>query len=161
MSYLIIIRGPLGVGKTTIAKKLAVKLKGEYFSVDKILGKYKLGYDAEGGNISQKSFLKTNKILAPEARKFLDKNIPVIFDGNFYWQSHINDLVNKLGVKHYIFTLHASLETCIKRDEDRDKTYGVDAAKAVYKRSVELDRGTVINTMSSEESVLKEIISFL
>jgi len=36
MSYLVIIRGPLGVGKTTIAKKLTVRLEGKYFSVDKI-----------------------------------------------------------------------------------------------------------------------------
>ena len=90
MSYFIIIRGPLGCGKTTIAKKLATCLAGKYFSVDKILDAHKLGYDTEGGNIAQKSFLKTNEILAPQAKKFLAAGQPVIFDGNFYWRSHIN-----------------------------------------------------------------------
>ena len=161
MSYLVIIRGPLGVGKTTIAKKLTNKLKGEYFSVDKILEKYKLGHDIEDGNISQKSFLKTNEILAPQAKKFLDKNIPVIFDGNFYWLSHIEDLVQKLNVKNYIFTLHAPLNTCIQRDKDRVKTYGVAAARAVYKRSTGLDYGVAIKTNQSENSVVDKIISFL
>jgi len=130
-------------------------------SVDKILEKYKLGYDTEDGNISQKSFLKTNEILAPKAKRFLDKNIPVVFDGNFYWQSHIEDLVQRLNTKHYIFILDAPLETCIKRDKSRDKTYGVEAAKAVYKRSTGLNYGTVIDTTKSEDSIIKEIISSL
>ena len=161
MNYLIIIRGPLGVGKTTIAKKLVTKLKGKYFSVDKVLEKHKLGYDTEGGNISQKSFIKTNEILAPEAKGFLDKNIPVIFDGNFYWQSHIEDLVQRLNVKSHIFTLYTPLEICIKRDRDRNKTYGIDAAKAVYKRSTELNYGTIIDATKSEDSIINEIISCL
>lgn len=161
MSYLVIIRGPLGCGKTTVAKKLASRIKGKYFSVDKILKKYKLGYDVEDGNISQKSFLKTNEILSPEAKKFLDKNKPVIFDGNFYWRSHIEDLIQKLKVPYYIFTLHAPLEVCIERDKKRFKTYGVEAAEAVYKRSTSLDYGVEIDTTEPIESTLKKIITFL
>ena len=161
MSYLVIIRGPLGAGKTTIAKKLAPKIKGKYISVDDILRIYKLGYDTEDGNISQKSFLKTNEVLAPKAKKFLDKIIPVIFDGNFYWPSHIDDLAQRLKVKHYIFTMHVPLEVCIKRDKDRDKTYGVEAAKAVYKRSVALQRGIIIDTLQPEDDTVEQIISFL
>lgn len=149
------------MGKTTIAKKLAVKLKGKYFSVDKIIKKDKLGYDTEDGNISQKSFLKTNEVLAPEAKKFLAKDISVIFDGNFYWPSHIEDLIERLNVKYYIFNLQAPLEICIKRDKDRDKTYGVEAAKAVYKRSTELVCGADIDATKSEDLVINEILSFL
>jgi len=37
MSYFIIIRGPAGVGKTTIAKKLAARLGETYISFDKIM----------------------------------------------------------------------------------------------------------------------------
>ena len=161
MSYLIIIRGPLGVGKTTIAKVLANKIRGQYFSVDEILEKFKLGYDTEGGNIAQKSFLKTNEILEPKAKQVLEQNMPVIFDGNFYWPSHIEDLVERLGVKYYIFNLQASLETCIQRDKDRDKTYGIAAAKAVYKRSTELEEGIEIDTAGSIDQVIKKIISYL
>ncbi len=161
MSYLIIIRGPLGVGKTTIAKKLADKIKGQYFSVDEVIESHKLGYDVEDNNIAQKSFLKTNEVLAPQAKEYLEKNIPVIFDGNFYWPSHIEDLIDRLGVKHYIFALQASLDVCIQRDKDRDKTYGVDAAKAVYKRSTELKNGIDIDTSQSIDQAIAEIISYL
>ncbi|MDD4111129.1 MAG: (d)CMP kinase [Clostridia bacterium] len=42
MSYYIIIRGPAGVGKTTIAKNLQDKLGADYISFDEILEKYKL-----------------------------------------------------------------------------------------------------------------------
>ena len=37
MNYFIIIRGPLGIGKTTIAKKLKKILKAEYISMDEIV----------------------------------------------------------------------------------------------------------------------------
>ncbi len=161
MSYLIIIRGPLGCGKTTIAKKLASRIGGKYFSVDRILKKYKLGYDVEDGNISQKSFLKTNEVLFPEAKKFLNKNKPVIFDGNFYWKSHIEDLIKKLNVPYYIFTLHAPLEICIERDKKRFKTYGVEAAMAVYGRSTALNYGVEIDTTQPIEHTIKKIITFL
>jgi shikimate kinase len=34
MEYFVIIRGPLGVGKTTIAKRLAKQLNAKYISID-------------------------------------------------------------------------------------------------------------------------------
>ncbi len=39
MNKIIIIRGPLGVGKTTIAKLLADKIGAQYLSLDKIFKK--------------------------------------------------------------------------------------------------------------------------
>ena len=36
MEYYIIIRGPLGCGKSTISKALAKRLKAEHFAVDRI-----------------------------------------------------------------------------------------------------------------------------
>lgn len=151
----------MGCGKTTIAKKLTTRLNGKYFSVDKILDKHKLGYDTEGGNIAQKSFLKTNEILAPLAKKLLASGTPVIFDGNFYWQSHIKDLIQKLNAPHYTFTLHAPLAVCIERDKKRQKSYGVEATKAVYKRSTALIYGVVINTTKSKNEAIETILTFL
>ena len=37
MNKVIIIRGPLGSGKTTIAKEVARKLNAEYISIDSIV----------------------------------------------------------------------------------------------------------------------------
>jgi shikimate kinase len=56
MTYYIIIRGPLGCGKTTIAKNLSKKLNAEYFAVDRILDEHNLTKDKEKGYVSQKSF---------------------------------------------------------------------------------------------------------
>lgn len=161
MSYFIIIRGPLGSGKTTIAKKLSEILSGKYFAIDRILDEHSLTDDKEDGYISQKSFLKANTIILPEAKKSLEKNIPAIFDGNFYWKSQIEDLIKKIDTSHYVFTLKAPLEVCIKRDQERSKTHGEDAARVVYKKSTEFDFGTTIDVTNSEDETIKEILSYL
>ena len=70
MSYYIIIRGPLGCGKSTVAKKLSEKLKAEYFEVNRILDENNLTKDTEDGYISQKSFVKANEIAVSKAKIF-------------------------------------------------------------------------------------------
>lgn len=156
MTYYIIIRGPLGIGKSTIAKSLAKNIKAEYIAYDRILDKHNLTKDKEDGYISQKSFLKANEIIAPKAKRFLDKGKSVVFDGNFYWKSQIEDLISKLNYPHYVFTLKAPLKVCIKRDKERIKTHGKDAAEAVYRKSIEFEYGTIINT---ENKSVKEIVN--
>mgnify|MGYP001561109309 CR=1 FL=1 len=145
MTYYIIIRGPLGIGKSTIAKKLAKDIKAEYLAYDRILDEHGLTKDWEEGYISQRSFLKANKIATARARKILKKK-PVIFDGNFYWKSQIDDLINRLDYPHYVFTLKAPLKVCIARDEARKKVHGEDAARAVYKKSTSFSYGEIIDT---------------
>jgi len=49
MSYYIIIRGPLAVGKSTIAKKLAEILKADYVPFDDLLHEYGLDRFGRGG----------------------------------------------------------------------------------------------------------------
>ena len=129
--YYIIIRGPLGCGKSTIAEKLSKILNAKYFAVDRILDKHDLTKDKEAGYISQKSFIKANKIIAQEAKRILDSGKSVVFDGNFYWKSQIEDLIKRLDFQHHIFTLKAPLEVCIERDRQRRKTHGEDAARVV------------------------------
>ena len=84
-SYYVIIRGPLGCGKTTVAEALAKKLKAKHFSVDKILDDNNLE-EWEDGYISQKSFIKANEIAVRDAEKELEQGKPIIFDGNFYYK---------------------------------------------------------------------------
>ncbi len=98
MTYLIIIRGPLGSGKTTIAKELAKKLNAKYFSIDDTIDENKLADDKEQGYISQKSFHTANEILIPQINKTLAQNIPVVIDGNFYWKTQIEDLLAKTPI---------------------------------------------------------------
>ncbi len=161
MSFYIIIRGPLGCGKSTIARKLSKLIKAKYFAVDKVLKENGLENDLEAGYISQKSFKKANGIIAPQAKKILDSGKPIVFDGNFYWKSIIDDLIKRLNFPHHVFTLKAPLEVCITRDKERGKTHGVDAARAVYEKSTEFDYGTAININRPLEECIKDILSYL
>lgn len=103
MNYFIIIRGPLGSGKTTISKELSRILPAEHILIDQILEENNLTEEKEEGYISQKSFMKANEIAVGRAKKFLDCDKSVIFDGNFYWTSQIEDLIKRLNYPHYIF----------------------------------------------------------
>jgi len=161
MSYYVIIRGPLGCGKTTIAERLSKILNAEYFAVDRVLDEHNLTKDREAGYISQKSFIKVNKIVVPKARRFLDRGIPVIFDGNFYWKSQIDDLIKRLNFPYYVFTLKAPLHVCIERDYKRSKTHVEDAVRAVYKKSTEFSYGTAVDITKSIDKSIKEILSYL
>jgi predicted kinase len=154
----IIIRGPLGIGKSTIAEQVAKKLGGMHISVDRILDEHHLTSDHEEGYISQKSFLKANKIAVAQARAALDKNLPVIFDGNFYWKSQVEDLLHQIGSPCVVFTLKAPLETCIKRDAGRTKPCGEGAAKAVYAKATSFDYGISIDTANKSAAQTADVI---
>lgn len=161
MSYYIILRGPLGCGKTTIANELAKKLNGTHIAIDDYIEKNKLYREKEEGYISQKSFIKVNKMAAPHAEKLLKKGKVVVFDGNFYWKSQIEDLIKRLKHPHYVFTLKAPLKVCIERDSKRKRTYGTGAATVVYNKVMSFEYGRSIDVTQSQDKVLKEIISYL
>lgn len=148
----------MGCGKSTISESLAKELDAKYIAVDRVLDEFNLTGDKEDGYISQKSFFKVNEIIKKRAEKILKKGMPVIFDGNFYWKSVVDDLVKKLKFQHYIFTLKAPVETCIARDKEREKTHGAGAARAVYKKSTSFKIGTIINTENKTiNQTIKEI----
>lgn len=158
MSYFIIIRGPLGIGKSTMAKALARILKAEYISFDKILEEN--GLDREDDNFVPEDFIKANEIVLPKVKENLKKGKIVILDGNFYFKEQIEHLKKNLLYKCYIFDLKASVETCIERDSKRERVYGEKAVKEVHELVSEFDYGTKINTdKKTEEEVVKEILS--
>lgn len=161
MSFFIIIRGPLGCGKSTIAERLSKILHAKYIAVDRVLDEHDLAGDEEAGYISQKSFTKANEIISRRAKRILDSGHPVVFDGNFYWKSHIEDLIRRLDFPQYVFTLRAPVEVCIERDRKRVKPYGEDAVRAVYKKSTAFDYGTVIDATKPLNDCIDEIISYL
>ena len=161
MSYYIIIRGPLGSGKSTISEKLAKKINGKHLAIDRILDDNNLLEDKEDGYISQKSFRQANEIACQDAKSIIQQGTPVVFDGNFYWQSQIDDLIKWLDFPHYVFTLKASLELCIERDRQREKPLGEMAARVVYKKSTEFDYGTVIDISKPLDKAITEILSYL
>jgi tRNA uridine 5-carbamoylmethylation protein Kti12 len=161
MSYYIIIRGPLGCGKSTICKEIAKHLDATVCSIDQVLAKNNLENDWEAGYISQKNFKRANEIVIPKAKKLLEKNKIVIFDGNFYWKSQIEYLTSTLKYPCYSFTLKADMKTCIRRDSNRPKPHGEDAARAVFSKSTEFDYGIIIDVTKSLKDCISKILSNL
>ena len=150
----IIIRGPLGVGKSTVAKLIAKRLGGEYISVDKVLDEHGLDKTVEGEGIPLSNFLKANEFIQNHARNAEGRQT-VVIDGNFYYREQLDDLVSSFNEAVTVFTLKASVDTCIARDAARAKSYGEDATRAVHMFVTAFDYGTVIDTDSQtvEETI--------
>jgi len=155
---MIIVRGPLGVGKSTISKRLSGEIGAKYFSVDEILDDKGLAVVDEGlGCISEASFIKVNDLIVEEVKEWLSKDVPVVVDGNFYHRGQLDDLVERVGGESLVFTLMAPLEVCIERDSGRDKPHGKWAAVAVHNLVSAVDVGEKIDVekMSAMEAVDK------
>lgn len=163
MSYAIIIRGPLGVGKSTISEILAKKLKAKHFEMDKIFDEYNLAKNRkEGFDVTPKSSRKVNELLVPKIKQVMKSKNPVIIEGNFYLKSQLNDLIKKLNSKNYIFTLKAPVEVCIDRDSKRKNTCGKDAARVVHNKTSEFDEGIIIDTKNKTPAqTINEILRFI
>ncbi len=162
MSYYIIIRGPLGSGKSTISEKLAHLLDAKHVHMDEVLEKHGLDkMPPDAPNISAENFIKANEIVLPEVKKLLSGGKIVIFDACFYHKEVIEHLVQNLPYEYYIFTLKAPLELCVQRDSQRHKTHGEGAAAAVHSLVSRFDYGTNVDVTGGLEETLKIIISYL
>jgi shikimate kinase len=157
----IIIKGPLGIGKSTIAKALAKKLNAEHILFDQVLEEN--GLDKEDSSFTPEDYIKANEIILPKVRSSLEKGTIVIFDGCFYFKEQIKHLEQSLKqFKGFVFTLKASLESCIKRDSKRKRVYGKQAAKEVYELLNKFECGININTENkTEDQVVNEIMGKL
>ena len=160
-SFSVIIRDPLGVGKTTIARELAQRLGAMYMSVDTVMAENGLDI-VEGEYIPVENFVKVNELVLPRVADALDDGIPVVFDGNFYYERQITHLLEMVRGPHYVFTLQAPLDVCIARDAQRAYVYGEDAAGAVHYLVSRVDAGISIDTVGkTAEDVLQEILEQL
>ena len=161
MTYTIIIRGPLGVGKSTIAKILKEKLSADHYQMDSVIEENNLDDEGEDGFIKEDNLLKANEILIPKIEETLKSKI-VIIDGCFYRKSQLDHLVNNIAHEVIVFTLKASLDSCKHRDKHRDYSYGEDAAFVVYNITTKFDYGIIIDTENqSVEDTIEEIVSYL
>ncbi len=149
MGFYVVIRGPLGSGKSTLSRRLTRLFGGEHIAIDQILVEYGLE-EWEEGYISEKSFLRANRIAIKRANPPLRRGIPVIFDGNFYWESALSDLLARLPFPHVVITLKVSLETCVSRDAGRNPPHGPDAAKEVYEKATAFEYGISVDADGSD-----------
>ncbi|MGA8664234.1 MAG: ATP-binding protein [Thermoplasmata archaeon] len=154
MSFYVVLRGPLGVGKTTVARALTDRLVADYLSIDRILEQEGLWV---AGRLSE--FLRANTFAAAEAEGFLARGTPVVFDGNFYWKTQLEDLAARLRYPHFVFTLNAPLRVCIERDRRREHPYGSQATREVYAKSTKFDYGVGLDATRPVPSLVREIAS--
>ncbi len=162
MSSFIVIRGPLGSGKSTLSKELARRLSATVISIDDVLDDN--GLDTKPPDapcIPAENLIKANEIVLPRVNTLLATGKIVIFDGCFYHNEVIEHLVQHLPYEDYIFTLKIPVELCIERDSKRNKCYGEDAARAVHSLVSQFDYGTTIDASGSIEDTLQHIISLL
>jgi len=153
---IIVIRGPLGIGKTTIAKLLAKKINAEYISLDKILKNNNL--ERKNG-IPVENFLKANDIFLKIVK---DSKKTFIIDGCFYYQKQINDLKSKFPNNLVFFSLISDVQKCITRDSQREKPYGKKSAEYVHMITTKIKEGHEIdNTNLSISKTLNKIMEKL
>jgi predicted kinase len=158
VSYFLILRGPLGVGKTTISVPLARALGARAVSIDELLDELP-SITWEAGYISPRTFGEANRLAAERAEPLLRSGTRVIFDGNFYWKSQIEDLVERLPYPHDVFTLLAPLAVCLERDRTRAKPLGRKATQDVYRKSTEFSYGIRIDADRPLRAIVDEILA--
>ena len=155
-SYFAVIRGPLGIGKTTVAERLAARVGGEYLSIDRILDEPGME-EWEDGYVSLRSFLRVNEIAAGPARVSLAAGTPVILDGNFYYVAQIRDLIDRLPYLNFVFTLQAPLEVCLDRDRHRARPLGEEGVRDVYAKSTSFEWGIGVDATHPLDRVVDQI----
>ena len=171
MVYYVVIRGPLGVGKSSVSQSLASRVGADYIPIDRILEEHGLE-EWDEDRISLKSFLRANGIAVERARASLDHGTPVVVDGNFYWREAIDDLLHRLPFDHHVFTLQAPLKVCVERDQRRPATpsgreqragdrLGAQATRDVYELVTQVRYGTSIDATGPVEATLARILRHL
>ena len=164
MAFYIVIRGPAGIGKTTISKIIAENINAEYISLDEKLHEDDLD-KIKGKCIPEERFLKANEKTIPETINLLKQNKNVVLDGNFYSKSHLEDLIARVNSKHFIFTLKSTLEDCLIRNKTRPNKKDIlndSIIRKIHKLVNKFDFGQNIDTHNKSESeVVDEILHYL
>ncbi|MEI7718318.1 MAG: hypothetical protein WCI72_00495 [archaeon] len=142
---LVIIRGPVGVGKTAISNILTKKINAKYFSLDKLLKKEKLDrFDPKEGCVPAANFLMLQEQILPEIQKHLERQ-DVIVSGSFYHGSQLEFFQKNIHSNMLLITMKATLETCIKRNSKEEIRLGENMVRAIYNLVSRFDVGTIID----------------
>jgi predicted kinase len=167
MDHAILIRGALGVGKSTVSAQLARDLGGLHVSIDAILERENLE-EWDEGRIGLRSFLRANEFALRSAGPVLAAGRSVVFDGNFYWTEAIRDLRTRLPCPLRVFLLEAPISVCIERDRARPsprdpgrpvagESMGEQAVRDVYRLVAAVPLGTPVDACGSPQEVVAAV----
>ena len=159
MSFYIILRGPAGSGKTTLAQRLTEIYDAHYIPIDKVKNARQLKH-------SEPEKLEANKVVLQDAKIHLSQGQVVIIDEVLYYQSQLSQLIDDLPFPHYVFSLKAPLEVCLARNLERQnngsRKMSNNDVKEVYGLVSKLNYGIEIDTHNRPiEDSLADILSHL
>ena len=143
MTKAILLRGPAGVGKSTIGRQLQEQLPGSWANLDVDLFKHM---------ISKKSSMFRSDTAHDVALYFLEKLlqsntnmvIEEIFKEPFYNQTL--ELFEKYNCEVLTVFLTATVDTVVQRDEARAKNKGEDTIRMLHDQIASLNEKLVIDT---------------
>lgn len=153
MSKVIIVRGPSGSGKSSVAKRLHEEAKENTALL--VRDVFRVDIAKEQKNAGE----ITTDIIEYAAKKFLDNDYTVILEGIFSYKKY-SDFIkriidyNKEG-DNYLFYLNVSLEETLKRNKNRPKSKIIDDEhiKKWYEKSDKTN-------LAEEETIDAELMSF-
>jgi shikimate kinase len=157
-NVVIIIRGPLGVGKSTLSRILAERMGAKLYLIDDLLKE--AGFDRidpKLGCIPVANFLAVQEDILPEIKKHLSK-YSVVIEGNFYHKDQIDFFFKGLKENPVVVTLKADLETCIARDEKRKPSSGAKTVTSIYNLVSKFDDGLVLDIEGKPRELIVEAI---
>jgi len=160
VGFFLIVRGPLGSGKTALSRRLVEVLKGRYVSIDQILDDHGLE-QWDGDYISEQSFLDANRFAVREAEGYLRGGQPVVIDGNFYWRSVVDDLLARLPYPHLVLTLKVPFSECVVRDAARTHPLGTESVRMVFDKATSFDCGVPLDATGSLDDTARRALEAL
>jgi shikimate kinase len=161
MNSCIIIRGPMGCGKTTVSHLLSSKIKACCIAVDDLLIKYHLDdIDPKLGCIPAANYLRIYRSELVPLQTLREKS-NILLVGCFYHRQELAYLEQNLGPALVTITLDAPLDVCIERDRNRSRSYGKKAVETVYALVKRFEAGITIDASGTVEDTVSKVIAHL
>ena len=164
MSHFILIRGPGGSGKSTIAKKIQKQSKHKTAILCPDLFYWGIAGKENNKEVVYEALYRLIDL-------YLSKDYDVILEGILSSKIHNElrvkkciDLAQKYKSKVFTFFLTLPLDEAIKRDSEREVSMGDKMTKEIFHKSIDskLDSDIEINTFENDfKNVLKIIHSNL
>ncbi len=171
---IVVIYGPVGSGKSTVAEEVARRLGAKVINSDRLrkelagIGPYDRGGEGFGRGIYTPEFTeRVYSEMIARAVEEASKGIPVVLDATFskrMYRKRLAEAARGRGVEVRFFYMDVPEEEIKRRLEKRKGGPSVsDADWEVYRRMSfdSPDEGTVVDGMRSPQEIAEEIVKGL